>query len=732
MKWNYSNSHHVVGQTLWNWICSAAKRPYLNYSFEQLLEETKRLKANQTNEAESIRSELSYRKRLKEEKKKLILKTLLEKGAQDQIHPTPSAHKTQSKEPEDEEELARSREETEKEELGEETKAEDGQDASFSREESETEELGEATKAEDGQDASFSREETETEELGEETKAEDGQDASFSREESETEELGEEATAENRQDASFSREETKTEELGEEPEPKDEQADQAFKATQTFSMRTQNALNRNGITDFSELKTMSDDKILSLKGVGQQTLDEIRRLFPLEKHELQNESSEAASISKRSKPKDPLQEAGDLESEQFIDLNNLYPFASYPKAAEYFSNKLRPRQIHALLTEVGKPRLEYFLRRCEGETLQSIGDDACLTRERVRQHCAKIEKKTGLIIKDIAKQINLSQSQESEIKIAQAFEKDLSQTGTIGVNVSNAWQAVYQRTPTLADRINIFKKYNTPISLAELNSHIDSIESGTGSYGGESYWKKSTIRSLIWCMSIRLGKTGIMPKQVEMPRLLSRYIQKDFGGQRRASEIFGLEYIGPIGSRNRSYWTEDRIADAILNTQKYFCIPTELMPEQSHLNYYLDIDNDDDTKGPSCVAAIKRFGSWEDGAKQLGLQVFAELTPEQKTAMEKQIAINFWNKNIPFSSKSVFLDSANMFMNTFWRAPAEPNRYNGIMTQMRSISRLISDKKIQLNETLTMQSLLPASPLNNGEHDSSNNQAIDEIMDILF
>ena len=660
MKWYYPNPHHVVGQTLWNWIRSAAKRPYLNYSFEQLLEEARRLKPNQTNQAESIRSELSYRKRLKKDKKKLILKILMEKKVQDQIHPTPSTYKTQSKEPEDEEEQTRSREDPETEELGEETKAEDGQDASLSREE------------------------------------------------------------------------TETEELGEESEPQDEQAGQAFKVTQTFSMRTQNALNRNGITDFSELKTMSDDKILSLKGVGQQTLDEIRRLFPMGKHEPQNESSEISSLSKRLNSDEPLQGDTDLESEQFIDLNNLYPFASYPKAAEYFSNKLRPRQIHSLLTEVGKPRLEYFLRRCEGETLQSIGDDACLTRERVRQHCTNVEKKTGLIIKDIVREINLSQSQESEIKIAIAFEKDLSQTGTIGDNVSNAWQAVYKRTPTLADRINIFEKYNTPISLAELNSHIDSIESGIGSYGGETYWKKSTIRSLIWCISIRLGKPGIMPKQVEMPRLLSRYIQKDFGGQRRASEIFGLEYIGPIGSRNRSYWTEDRITDAILNTQKYFCIPTELMPEQSHLNYYLNIDNDDDTKGPSCVAAIKRLGSWEDGAKQLGLQVFAELTPEQKTAMEKQIAINFWNENIPFGSKGAFLDSANMFMNTFWRAPSDPNRYNGIMNQMRSISRLISDKNIQLNEALTIQSLISGSPLNDAEHDSSNNQAIDEIIDILF
>ena len=669
-------------KALWDWIRSADKRPYLNYSFEELLEEAKRLKPSQKNQAESIKSEIRYRKRLKIEKRKLISKILLEKSTDDQIHQSPSTCEDKAKE------------------------------------------------TEDGQDASGSRVEAEIEGLGEEPDPEDEEEASYSREELEIEELQEESYSEAEPEAFYCNEEA---EIKKESYSEAEQTDRVAKAHQFFTIRTLNVLHRHGITDFNKLELMNDNEILLLKGVGQQTLSQIRSLFPFRQHDIQNESHKIVSLPKRPKLKEPLNDAGDLESEEFFDLNNVYPFASYPKITKYFSDNLSRQQITALLTEVGNPSLEYFLRRCDGETLQSIGDNASLTRERVRQHCVKIEKKSGLIIKNIIEQINQSRSQENESEIALAFEKDLSQNGAIGDNVCSTWQSHYQRPLTLADRISLFEKYNAPISLAELNSHIDSIESGIGAYGGESYWKRSTVRSLIWCMSIRLGKTGIMPKQVEMPRLLSRYIQKDFGGQRRAAEIFDLEYIGPIGSRNRSYWTEERIAEAVLNTQIYFCIPAELMPEQSHLNYYLDIDNDDDTKGPSCVAAMKRLGSWEDYAKELGLQVFTELSPEKKSDMEKQIAINFWNKNIPFSSKSNFLDSANVFMNTFWRAPSEPLKYNGVMTQMRCISRLISDGKIQLTDSLTMQYFLSGkSSINDGEHDSSNNRAIDEIMDILF
>jgi hypothetical protein len=66
----------VFGQALWNWVRSARKRPYLDYSFEHLLEEASKLKPNDQNKAASIRSELGYRKLLKLEKKKLILDLL--------------------------------------------------------------------------------------------------------------------------------------------------------------------------------------------------------------------------------------------------------------------------------------------------------------------------------------------------------------------------------------------------------------------------------------------------------------------------------------------------------------------------------------------------------------------------------------------------------------------------------------------------------------------------------
>ena len=70
-------------------------------------------------------------------------------------------------------------------------------------------------------------------------------------------------------------------------------------------------------------------------------------------------------------------------------------------------------------------------------------------------------------------------------------------------------------------------------------------------------------------------------------------------------------------------------------------------------------------------------------------------------------------------------------MNTFWRSPTEPLRYNGVMAQMRSISRLISDNKIDLSSPMTIQLLSPGSGRDGGDV-LSDNEVIDEIMDILF
>ena len=72
----------MVGQALWNWVRSAGKRPYLDYSFDRLLNEAKKLKPNDQKKAASIRAELGYRKRLKLEKK-LILEALSKINATD-------------------------------------------------------------------------------------------------------------------------------------------------------------------------------------------------------------------------------------------------------------------------------------------------------------------------------------------------------------------------------------------------------------------------------------------------------------------------------------------------------------------------------------------------------------------------------------------------------------------------------------------------------------------------
>ena len=112
---------------------------------------------------------------------------------------------------------------------------------------------------------------------------------------------------------------------------------------------------------------------------------------------------------------------------------------------------------------------------------------------------------------------------------------------------------------------------------------------------------KSTLRSLIWCMSIRLGKTGYA-KQVELQDSY-RYIQRVLVVKRKPLKFFGLQYIGPAG-RNRSYWTQERIR-RLLSTHRTISASAELI-QQSQLNYYPRLMMMTE-RGASCLAAIKNL-----------------------------------------------------------------------------------------------------------------------------
>jgi transcriptional regulator with XRE-family HTH domain len=167
-----------------------------------------------------------------------------------------------------------------------------------------------------------------------------------------------------------------------------------------FSVRTYNALRRHGTFTISQLFEMDDLELLQIQNLGRKSVDEIihfRNKYSIPtKAEYNHDDLIINSIDSSNLdisieliarvfpnlliPTDKLKYVKDIVGVELIP--SIYYSAR--STAEFLSEPISTRFEEQLLKLKGKA-YQIILRREKGETLQEIGDDFGITRERVRQ-----------------------------------------------------------------------------------------------------------------------------------------------------------------------------------------------------------------------------------------------------------------------------------------------------------------------------------------------------------
>ena len=114
----------------------------------------------------------------------------------------------------------------------------------------------------------------------------------------------------------------------------------------------------------------------------------------------------------------------------------------------------------------------------------------------------------------------------------------------------------------LLERLNIYKKCEIAIPREEYDYHYLSINQGNENFKlGTGYFKDiNNLKEYLFRHAQFLDEPDLMPKQTEIPRRVSSYVQQH-GGQYIVSQKIGLKYQGQLVNTDgsRVYWTDLRL-----------------------------------------------------------------------------------------------------------------------------------------------------------------------------
>lgn len=710
----------MIGKAVWDWICSAPKRPFIQRSYDELVALVNSTDAGDIKILKRIQEEIDYRKILSPSKREEIRGLIEARARLIQASPERTA------------ECRREIPTPEIEECQKEDQSKGFEENSKGNRENQCngyiEEyvLGEQDESKPNK------------------QAEEGVNGSIDLENEKTFASQLAATAKNAIDTNVE--------------------DQCREICQTgLSRKTYNALRRNGFENISKLQCMSDEEILMLKGIGNKALDEIREVFPLtedagnRRSEIEHSPITTEQETGGSQPHDQVIESAkkgegiykeefkqeSIQEEQEIDLRDLImieAFSTHREEIECLNEAVEAaRKGLCMVAAINNEReFSFLLKRMSGMTLEAIGEEAGITRERVRQVIKKTSERLSIQMSELSSMLEKRRKKINDSRIRQAIDRDLHDHQMIGRMTRNEWKDVNCREMSLRDRIDMLRELYVPIPANELQDHLAIIEEGRGQYGGTEYWDDILIlRLLINMVALNNGKPGIMPRQIEIPRLVSRYIQRK-GGQRQVAQMLGMSYEGPIGSRNRNYWTDSRISQAIRDTQEYFGLPEDIMPEQSQITVWLDLDENDDTKGPSCIAAIKKEGGWKDYCDKRGYRQYIDQDDKGKKEIDSRILISLWNRNSFITKESEFMDVFTEFLGEFWNSQSDPRRYISLVNNACKVAKSIAEYSGGINTEQRKEIVCKAvdmSPALDGlepQDEDSDSVDVDRFVDLLF
>lgn len=712
----------MIGKAVWDWICSATKRPFIQHSYDELVALVDAADTTDTKTIEKVQEELNYRKRLKSTKKEELRELIKLKIRQIK------GNVQQAKGCDNDSALAENENYKQAADRPRESEANKKEDNKAH------ERVGGEQQWVSG-DAI--KHKTEGAVIREEMKETDLASA-------ETPASKAAHTVEGTADSS--------------------QRDQNRDISQLdISRKTFNALLRNGLENISELNRMSDDEILMLKGIGRKALDEIKEAIAntVKAESCKSEKLGDIAITDESQKGEQLGHKGyvangtegegrntiykegptsDTQDADLRGLTMIEAFSTFKEEIECLSEAIdAEKRSLCMVSAINNEReFSFILKRMSGMTLEAIGVEAGVTRERVRQVVKKTTQKIGVDINQLNTMLETRRKNICEARLIEMLEEDLRDQQVISGKTRAEWSRIYGREMSLRDRISVLRANFVPIPANELLDHVTNIESGKGYYGGTEYWDDTvTLRLLLNMIALKRGKPGIMPRQIEIPRLVSRYIQR-MGGQKQVAKMLGMIYEGPIGSRNRNYWTESRISHAIRDTQKYFGLPEDTMPEQAQISAWLDFDGNDDTKGPSCIAAIKKEGGWKQYSDRKGYRQYIDQDEEGKKEIDSEILLNLWNRNIFIRKESEFMDVFTEFLVEFWNSQGDPRRYKSLANNASRVARSIPENLEGIDAERRKEIVLDAVYASSRSEvvDESDNETdsadVDRFVDLLF
>jgi Bacterial RNA polymerase, alpha chain C terminal domain len=283
-----------------------------------------------------------------------------------------------------------------------------------------------------------------------------------------------------------------------------------------------------------------------------------------------------------------------------------------------------------------KGAVEWFLRFCAGETLQSIVDQLSspISREAVRKRIQRLAECAGQTPRELATRLANRREQQERQKQRAALEPWLQALGRLPfqTDCGDAITAVSPDSATVGQavmalnlhhRLELYAALGLAVPEAEWALHLRLIANGEHK-AGVGYWhREEALTEFLHRYAEVLGAPGLMPKQLQLPSAVKGAVQR-FGGQGVVAAKVGLTYQGQlVGENGRAYWTEERLRELLEQAAAHAGLAADGMPNRAQLTAFLVsgvVPAYRDKQPNTVFAALSRQGRlrWREVADRFG------------------------------------------------------------------------------------------------------------------
>ena len=271
--------------------------------------------------------------------------------------------------------------------------------------------------------------------------------------------------------------------------------------------------------------------------------------------------------------------------------------------------------------------LKVYFQRILGKTLAEIGKDNRVSRERIRQIESKATRLIGIKSTEMLKITNEIEENlvfKKEKLLCEEYIEKFGHLPYLDVGLGDEINEVFKKCldSNLKERIEIYKKYNFDIPIAEFDLHYEFITKSKKSVG-TGYWLDfKNLEKFLYKHASKLGEPMLMPKQTSLPDAVRGVVTR-FGGQSKVASLIGLKYQGQLVNPEggRKYWTDEKLNILIDDINKFYIQDLYLMPNKTQITNFFkatSINEYKDKKIGSVIAALTKFEqlTWQEVAQR--------------------------------------------------------------------------------------------------------------------